>query len=157
MSCFPEEYNVHLWSPPDQSGWSSKVTSLDWFSYKWTFVRDPLFSPSNSFLLCEMTDMTIPQIFNELTKPLHCSNKEIQSAIFIHYTTNTHTSTISSCRPNKRDMTQCCFYNWFTSTVHSLTVHRNPITANCSSKHEHLIHNDSTSFTLLSISLRTSL
>lgn len=47
-----------------------------------------------------------------------------------------------------KDMMQGCFKNSFFSTVHSIMVHRNPITTNCSSQHEHLARNDFMSFLL---------
>lgn len=133
------------------------------------FVWDALFFPSSSSPPppSETTDLTMAPffIFNELTNLRRCFNKEIQSAIFIHHTTQTNkkeTNPQSGLRgitmeyEDKRDMTQCCFYNWFASPVRPITVHRNPITANCSSKHEHLARNDSTSFTLRQF-FRTSL
>lgn len=149
-----EAHQINLGGP---AKWAANGPAWTGSATSGLLYRTLYFPPPTHFFSVKWQTWQFLPIFNELTKPPHCSNKEIQSAIFIHYTTNTHTSTISSCRPNKRDMTQCCFYNWFASSVHSLTVHRNSITANCSSKHEHLIHNDSTSFTLLSISLRTSL
>lgn len=72
-----------------------------------------------------------PPIFNELTKrpeSTYCFRKEIQSAIFIHHTTKTNNNNKKknpSCLhginieyEDKGDMMQCCFYNWFSSTVH---------------------------------------
>lgn len=162
-SFFPEEYNVRLCSPPDQSGWSSQVsskwTSLDWLSPDWTFVWDAFFFPSNAFLSCETPDLTMLPffIFNELTNILNCLtvstrrfSQQFSYIIQQKQTKRRHSGLhgISVEYEDKRDMMQCCFYNWFCSTVHSIMVYRNPITANCSSKHEHLARNDSASFAL---------
>lgn len=159
----PEEYNVHLCSQPEISlGGPAKLAAngpVCTGSAQIGLLYGTFFIPPTDFCPVKWQTWQCRYffIFNELTNILNCltvSTREIQSAIFIHHTTKTNTKEHSGLHgitveyEDKRDMMQCCFYNWFCSTVHSIMVYRNPITANCFSKHEHLAGNDSTSFTL---------
>lgn len=167
-SFFPEEYNVHLCQPADQSGWSSQASnkwiSMDRFSPDWTFVWDTFFfSPSNAFSLLWNDNAAIfsPPFFFLMSSHKHpelpyCFQRgDSVSSFETSYNkqkTNYGLSGITVEYEDKRDMMQCSFYNWFRSTVHSIMVYRKPITTNCSSKHEHLARNDSVSFTLYHVS-----
>lgn len=119
----PEEYNVHLCCPPDQSGWSSQVsskcTSLHWFSPDWTFVWDTFFfPPSNPFLPREMSDLTMtptlpPFLMSSQTSrnalPLPQGDSVSSFSYIIQQKQASFSlNGITMEYENKRDMMQCC-------------------------------------------------
>lgn len=123
--------------------------------------------PSKAFLSCEMTELTMLPFFSILMSSQNVLNcRTVSTRTFSQqfsyitqqkqttkkkpHTNNPHCGLygITVEYEDKGEMTQCCFYNWFCSTVHSIMVYRNQISANCSSKHEHLACNDSMSVTL---------
>lgn len=167
MIRFPEEYNVHLCvahqiSLGGPAKWAANGPAWTGSAQTGLLYRTLFFFPLQlipPWWHGRPDNATIfPPFFNELTNTLNCLSVSTrrfgQQFSYITQQKQTNKKTLSSLHgitveyEDKRNMMQWCFYNWFSSTVHSIMVHRNPITTNCSSKHERLVCNDSMSLTL---------